>query len=759
MSATDSNFDPRTLALLNRIANNRRSSVTDGLASPTGARPGCGTASSGARNKLHALLGGAEGGVRRPCASDRPGTGGATMPSGLTTANRPASAALGARNVASRATGASLRAAAAASVDDSVHLALCGMSGGCAGTAGASPGARRDDGILFTESPYAPGVPVVYRTTAEKVANPERLNLDRRGLTSCPALEGEERLRLLNYQNNAIPRIANLHSLPNLIFLDLYNNQIKRIGGLEPVPTLRVLMLGKNQLEKIQNLEVLPKLDVLDLHCNQITALEGLSHLAGLRVLNVAGNQIATLETPKLLGLHALIELNLRRNLLSSIEGLQALPAMQRLFLSNNQLASFGALGALFSMGALHELALDGNPIADEPSYRIGICELSRTLRQLDMKRVSEEERRASAAIQKQVAVQTKGQQRRSQAAEARLEAMRAVQLAWSARPRVGTPGCPAAAAPADAPQPAAPAADAGGGKASGSGGGRGSGGGGGGGGGGGSGSGSGSGGGSGGGGSAPTPQSLGFVEVEDETRERGGVEEGGCRLCVYGDAAQAIDGLERSAEAHAASFQFVAMERVIATQLPRLRALPRLRHLSLSHNDFHSLTQLCALAALPKLQTLHVEGEGNRVALQPFFRPLAIVLLPALSSLNDEPVTAEHRRVAEHEWKQFQRLYRLARNTLAARLAPLPCQYAMGLAEAPPQQPRPSHAEPVPDLARRFVGRVLHHSLAINEKVVELNEAWPELRRKHEERVRAEIADPELFRARYEAIIYGNGG
>ena len=31
--------------------------------------------------------------------------------------------------------------------------------------------------------------------------------------------------------------------------------------------------------------------------------------------------------------------------------------------------------------------------------------------------------------------------------------------------------------------------------------------------------------------------------------------------------------------------------------------------------------------------------------------------------------------------------------------------------------------------------------------------------KRKHEERVRAEIADPELFRARYEAIIYGNGG
>ena len=79
----------------------------------------------------------------------------------------------------------------------------------------------------------------MYRSPAEKLADPERLNLDRRGLTSCPVLEGEERLRLLNYQNNAISSIGNLRGLPNLIFLDLYNNAIERISGLSPVRTLR----------------------------------------------------------------------------------------------------------------------------------------------------------------------------------------------------------------------------------------------------------------------------------------------------------------------------------------------------------------------------------------------------------------------------------------------------------------------------------------------------------------------------------------
>ena len=116
----------------------------------------------------------------------------------------------------------------------------------------------------------------------------------------------------------------------------------------------------------MEGLEALLKLDVLDLHCNQIKALEGLSHLAELRVLNLAGNQIASLDTPKLLGMHALIELNLRRNLISGIEGLQALPALQRLFLSNNAIATFGALGSLMHMGSLHELALDGCRVASK---------------------------------------------------------------------------------------------------------------------------------------------------------------------------------------------------------------------------------------------------------------------------------------------------------------------------------------------------------------------------------------------------------
>lgn len=270
------------------------------------------------------------------------------------------------------------------------------------------------------------------RTAAERMASPERLNLDRRGLTACPllqvrfracrwpaackqeemdarapatpharpprarpprartprariprALQGEERLRLLNYQNNQIQVISNLHTLPFLIFLDLYNNQIRAICGLEQVPSLRVLMLGKNQIEKVERLDALTKLDVLDLHCNKLQAISGLAHLCELRVLNLAGNQISQIEAAGLRGLASLAELNLRRNVISAVSGVDCLPALQRLFLSYNQIGSVRSVASLGEVSGLLELALDGNPLAIEPSYRSSVLELSSTIRHL----------------------------------------------------------------------------------------------------------------------------------------------------------------------------------------------------------------------------------------------------------------------------------------------------------------------------------------------------------------------------------------
>lgn len=70
---------------------------------------------------------------------------------------------------------------------------------------------------------------------------------DRRGLSTVPALSGEERVRLLSLQHNLICRLEGFPALPRLVFLDLYDNQVERLSGLGALTNLRVLLLGKNR--------------------------------------------------------------------------------------------------------------------------------------------------------------------------------------------------------------------------------------------------------------------------------------------------------------------------------------------------------------------------------------------------------------------------------------------------------------------------------------------------------------------------------
>ncbi|XP_056022971.1 leucine-rich repeat-containing protein 49-like isoform X6 [Ostrea edulis] len=253
------------------------------------------------------------------------------------------------------------------------------------------------DRVIFAESPSAPGIPVVYRTPEERSSNPDRLNLDRRKLSVCPILEGEDQLRLLNYQHNMITKIQHLSSLKRLIFLDLYDNQIEEISGLSSLKSLRVLMLGKNRIKKIENLDTLTKLDVLDLHGNQISLIENLNHLSELRVLNLAGNQIVNVDN--LMGMDSLAELNLRRNRIKTVLDVDTLPSLQRLFLSFNDISSFEDISSLSDSASLSEISLDGNPITQEQYYKQIVLRHMQQLKQLDMKRVTEEERRIALVM------------------------------------------------------------------------------------------------------------------------------------------------------------------------------------------------------------------------------------------------------------------------------------------------------------------------------------------------------------------------
>ncbi|XP_036203551.1 leucine-rich repeat-containing protein 49 isoform X2 [Myotis myotis] len=192
---------------------------------------------------------------------------------------------------------------------------------------------------------------ILQRSSEEKILYSDRLTLERQKLTVCPVIDGEEHLRLLNFQHNFITRIQNISNLRRLIFLDLYDNHIEEISGLSTLRSLRVLLLGKNRIKKISNLENLKSLDVLDLHGNQ--------------------------------------------------RDVDNLPCLQRLFLSFNNISNFESICCLADSPSLSDITFDGNPIAQEPWYKHTVLQNMLQLRQLDTRRVTEEERRMASVVAK----------------------------------------------------------------------------------------------------------------------------------------------------------------------------------------------------------------------------------------------------------------------------------------------------------------------------------------------------------------------
>jgi len=381
------------------------------------------------------------GGYFLPSAGYGEGTGlGGRSPVGLATVNAfleataKVSTASATAVATARETSAEDEAAAIRAIRESM-LALA-VSRGDSGSADAdasvdetSPpkstsfrsGDAGDSGVRLAESRVEPGAPVVFRTREAREASPERLDLDRMGLRECCLLEGEHRLRLLNYQGNRIARVSRLGSVRNLVFLDLTENALESLEGVEACPHLRVLLVGKNKLRTLgRALASLPKLDVLDARENGIDAVGDAAVVFGaaaasVRVLNLAGNALR--ETGDLRGLRNVHELDLRRNRIARLPESCLPESLRRCFLSANPLASRDALAPLASLPRLEALALDGTPwrasagacrpdergggdrgdgSPSRANYRAATASVAPHLRTLDGEDVTDEDRRAA---------------------------------------------------------------------------------------------------------------------------------------------------------------------------------------------------------------------------------------------------------------------------------------------------------------------------------------------------------------------------
>ncbi|RHY04885.1 hypothetical protein DYB25_004046 [Aphanomyces astaci] len=383
-------------------------------------------------------------------------------------------------------------------------------------------------------------------------------------------------------------------------------------------------MLGKNKLQTIENLACLPKLDVLDLHSNEIDKIECLDQLNELRVLNLAGNRITVLENISTLTL--LTELNLRRNLIDAISTttLGRLPTLQRLFLSNNKLPSKESLQPLFQLVALTELRLDGNKFneVESPDYRSLMIQNFVSLRNLDLKAVTDDERRDAFSLTQKATEKRREQQREENQEAQRVRAITAVRKKWEEKFDMDVMAAnlddPWGATPmlADKAQHmsmkrllAATATMAN---------------------------------------HASHPIQIGFseVEVSDESRT----------LFVYGDALEALDSVKIHAIVTAIVFKYIPFD-VIAKAVSTsnstcsnnvyLQSFTALKHVHFAYNQLTSLDQLHWVAGLGS-RAEEVTISHNPVCHLRLLRPYVSHTLKNVQVLNGQPLSLETQLMGE---------------------------------------------------------------------------------------------------------------
>lgn len=165
--------------------------------------------------------------------------------------------------------------------------------------------------------------------------------------------------------------------------------------GVASLGALEVLQLGFNQIVDIPSLFLhrLPNLKVLHLQGNEITRVEGLNEMYQLRELNLDRNKIRALDAQSLASLSSLRELRLEENGLRTLDHLVGLPQLTTLAAGSNRISEVSDLDKLEVMPCLQHLTLTNNAVARKQLYRPALVRRLPSLRLIDSREVTLEER------------------------------------------------------------------------------------------------------------------------------------------------------------------------------------------------------------------------------------------------------------------------------------------------------------------------------------------------------------------------------
>ncbi|XP_033470990.2 leucine-rich repeat and guanylate kinase domain-containing protein [Epinephelus lanceolatus] len=190
-------------------------------------------------------------------------------------------------------------------------------------------------------------------------------------ISSFFGFQPPKNLKEVNFSHNCMTKMKDLSAYSSLSYLDLGYNSLSEISGLEQCCKLTHLSLAHNKISRISGLDSLP-LTHLCLRGNQLERIEGLENLKNLQVLDLSLNRITSLSG--LQNLHLLGSINLEKNLISEIQECKH----------------------IHDLVLLRDLNLLGNPVQEQPNYRLAVIFLLQHLTVLDQVKVTAEEKVSS---------------------------------------------------------------------------------------------------------------------------------------------------------------------------------------------------------------------------------------------------------------------------------------------------------------------------------------------------------------------------
>jgi len=212
-------------------------------------------------------------------------------------------------------------------------------------------------------------------------------------------------LRELNIDGNPFSDLRTVGPMSKLLVLRMNRSKIDlekgvmseddAAGGVASMPHLQVLEMGYSGISDLSHFVQFPlhNLRILHLPGNEITKVEGLSHLDQLRELVLDRNKVKQFDEVSFQGLRSLRELRAEDNGLRSLANLKPLPRLRALYLSLNRIAELSELEKLSSLRHVMLVHLSQNPVARKPLYRAHVISAVGTVRVIDGKEVTEDER------------------------------------------------------------------------------------------------------------------------------------------------------------------------------------------------------------------------------------------------------------------------------------------------------------------------------------------------------------------------------